>query len=171
MVADGYWLQAAGCEWHRVTLADFVAAMTSTGLFPPGSIGGLVGGAPRDFKTDNLRGTTTDPNLGPREIPRYAVDGRTVDRTLTDGDIAEITTRLAAAFAPIVQYAQQFATSLLAALEPMSKFMQEATRCQEADPPAPTPTSGEPTNTPLGPGWLSKPASDAGSPTGGPSTN
>lgn len=165
MVADGYWLQAEGTEWRRVTLADYITAMTSQGLrISPTQ-------AVRSFKADRIRGTTQDPNAGLAEIPRLHARGR----TLTEEDYAEIARRFSTAVEPARRRMQQLVDNLLAALEPLSQFMAEVKKlegqqCPDHHPPTPTPptpTSGEPTPTQTDPKSGSKPVSDAGSRTGG----
>jgi len=77
VVSDGYWLAAPGHGWRRVKLEDYLTAAGNAGLYR------TVTDRPPEAFTDiasGIRGTTTDPNTTPQEIPRLHVEGRTLDQ-------------------------------------------------------------------------------------------
>jgi len=72
-------LAAPGHGWRRVKLEDYLTAAGNAGLYrtvtdrPPESFVDIASG---------IRGTTSDPNTTPQEIPRLHVEGRTLDESL-----------------------------------------------------------------------------------------
>jgi len=98
VVSDGYWLAAPGHGWRRVKLEDYLTAAGNAGLYR------TVTDRPPEAFTDiasGIRGTTTDPNTTPQEVPRLHVEGRTLNEQL--GDLRTAWSQLGEALAAVGQ--------------------------------------------------------------------
>jgi hypothetical protein len=125
VVSDGYWLAAPGHDWRRVKLEDYLTAAGNAGLYR------TVTDRPPEAFTDiasGIRGTTSDPNADPQEIPRLHVQGR----TLNEQQLAALRTAWGQVGAVLAQVRADTIAAMRVVAEAMGAAVDEAQKVREA---------------------------------------